>query len=89
MNPEFVNYIALEILLGLPTDCLVLISIEIFWVYLTFRKYRPFSKEDNEYPIKTKNRQTRTATVNDNAMVKTSEFNLLLVESFIALEERR
>lgn len=89
MGPEFANHAALEILSGLPADCLALISMEVFRAYLTFRKCRPFGEEDDEHPTKTKDRQTRTATVNDNAVVETSESNLLLVESFMASEGRR
>jgi hypothetical protein len=63
--------------------------MEIFRTYLTFRKCRPFGEEDDEHPTKIRDRQTRTATVNDNAVVETSESNLLLVENFMASEGRR
>jgi hypothetical protein len=89
MGPEFANHAALEIILGLPADCLALIGMEVFRAYLTFRKCRPFGEEDDEHPTKTKDRQTKTATVNDNAAVETSESHLLLVERFMASEGRR
>jgi hypothetical protein len=60
-----------------------LVRIEVFRAYLTFKKCRPLGEEDDEYLTKIKDRQTRTATENDNAVDEASESNLLLVESFI------
>jgi hypothetical protein len=37
---------------------------------LTFKKCRPLGEEDDEHPTKTKDRQTRTATEDDNAVVE-------------------
>jgi hypothetical protein len=43
-----------------------------FQAYLTFKKCRPLGEEGDEHPTKTKDRQTKTATENDNAVVETS-----------------
>jgi hypothetical protein len=43
-----------------------------FQAYLTFKKCRPLGEEGDEHPTKTKDKQTKTATENDSAVVETS-----------------
>jgi hypothetical protein len=47
-------------------------ELKYFQESLTFQKCRPLGEEDDEHPTKTKDRQTRTATENDNAVVETT-----------------
>lgn len=47
-------------------------ELKCFQAYLTFKKCRSLGDEGDEYPTKTQDRQTKTATGNENAMVKTS-----------------
>ena len=47
-------------------------KLKYFQECLTFKKCRPLGEEGDEHPTKTKDRQTKTATENDNAVVETS-----------------
>ena len=47
-------------------------KLRYFQECLTFKKCRPLGEEGDEHPTKTKDRQTKTATENDNAVVETS-----------------
>lgn len=47
-------------------------KLEYFQQCLTFKKCKPLVEEGDEHPTKTKDRQTKAATENNNAVVKTS-----------------